>query len=149
MPPSNCISRCLPFGSTPSSCLPFSLPIDDGRASTTTFPTSRPRSAAAVRQIVSPSGKGRPALRPEDHTLRRVAESSFVQLLLEPRSFDRGAVDRLDLQLVDPRGQTGKRLQVGRLDVADGQQRPPAAFQVKPQLSGIDDDVRPRGPRHP
>src|SRR2546421_2530749 len=122
MQPSNSINRCLPFGSTPSSCLPLSLPIDDGRASTTTFPTSRARSAAAVRQIVSPSGKGGPALGPEDNPLRGVPEPGLAQLLLQPRSLDRGTVDRLNLQLVDPRGQTGKRLQVSRLDIADRQQ---------------------------
>src|SRR4030088_2728830 len=101
IPPSNRISRCLPFGSTASTRWPLRRAMVAGRASVTTLPAMRPRSAAAVRQIVSPSGKDRPALRPEDDAFRRGAEPGLAQHAFQRRVLDGCAVDGLDLQLVD------------------------------------------------
>src|ERR1700693_4042179 len=148
-PPSNCTTRCFPFGSTDSTRRPFSRPIDAGRASVTTLPAIWRRRAAAVRQIVSPSGKDGSPLGPEDDALRRRAEPGFAQQTFEWRTLDWGAVDALDLQLVYPRGNRRQRLQVGRLHVANGEQRAATPLQVQPQLATIEDDVGARGPRHP
>src|ERR1700738_2031682 len=95
IPPSNCITRCLPLGSTDSTRRPFSRAIDAGPASMTTLPAIWRRRAHAVRQIVSPSGKDGSPLGPEDDPLRRRAESGFVQEAFECRTLDRGAVDAL------------------------------------------------------
>src|SRR5260370_24033145 len=135
IPPSNRISRCLPFGSTDSTRRPLSRAMAAGRASLTTLPAMRRRNAAAVRQIVSPSGKDGPALRPEDDALRRRAEPGFAQHPLQRRPLDGRAVDALDLELVHPCRDRRKRLQVLRLHLARGEQRPSTALEIKPQLA--------------
>ena len=111
--PSNRISRCLPFASTASSRRPFSRAIAAGRASRTSCPASRRRNAAAVRQIVSPSGKDGPALRPEDDPFRRGAEPGFAQGAFQAGAFDDVAVDALDLELPNAGGDARQRLKVG------------------------------------
>src|SRR5437867_10420180 len=149
IPPSKRISRCLPFASTASSRRPFSRAIAAGRASRTSWPASLRRNAAAVRQIVSPSGKDGVALRPEHHTFRRRAESGFVEHAFQMRALDRFTVDALDLQLSYTGGDPRERTKVGQLDVADREQRAPTTFQVQPQLATIEDDVGAGGAGHP
>src|SRR6202022_1522069 len=99
IPPSNRINRCLPLASTASTRRPLSRAMAAGRASLTTLPSMRRRNAAAVRQIVSPSGKDGPALGPEHHALRRCAEPGFAQQPFERRLLDGCAVDALNLEL--------------------------------------------------
>src|ERR1700726_2959924 len=137
IPPSNCITRCFPWGSTDSTRRPFSRAMDGGRASATTLPAIWRRRAAAVRQIVSPSGKDGSSLGPEDDALGRRAEPGFAQQTFEWRTLDRGAVDALDLELVHSCGNSGERLEGSWLDVADGQKRSSTALQVQPQLATI------------
>lgn len=79
IPPSNCIIRCFPVASTRSRRRPLSRAIACGRASVTVLPDTRRRRAAAVRQIVSPSGKDGPAFRPQHDTLRCRPEARFPQ----------------------------------------------------------------------
>src|SRR5438876_11147278 len=134
IPPSKAITRCFPFGSTLSIRRPFSRASGAGRASTTTLPAIRRLSAAAVRQVVSPSGKNRPAFWPEHDALRRGAEPRLPQRLIVRRILDRDAVDGLDLELVDPGGDRRQRLKMGRLHPGDGQQGSAAALQVEAQL---------------
>src|SRR5579864_554375 len=55
-PLSKRITRCLPTGSTEVTVLPASRFSPSGRAATTRLPCSAALSAAAARQIVSPSG---------------------------------------------------------------------------------------------
>src|SRR5438309_4228580 len=124
IPPSNRISRCLPFGSSASTRWPLRRAMAAGRTSVTTLPAMRRRNATAVRQIVSPSGKDGPALGPEDHAFRRGAEPGFAQHAFQRRVLDGCAVDALDLQLVDPCGDRCERVQMLRLHLAGGEQRP-------------------------
>lgn len=113
IPPSKRITRCLPFASTASSRRPFSRAIAGGQASRTTWPARRRRNAAAVRQIVSPSGKDGPAFRPEHDPFRGCAEPGFAEDAFEARALDGVAVDALDLQLPDAGGDPCQRMKVG------------------------------------
>src|SRR5438270_7940435 len=148
IPPSKCISRYLPLGSTTSTRRPFSRAMAAGRASVTTLPSMPPRSAAAVRQIVSPSGKDGPALRPEHDTFWRGPKPGLAQHPFERRRLDGCAIDALDFQLVDAGRHRGESARVGWLDVAGRQQRASAALEVEPQLAAVDDHVGAGGARH-
>src|SRR5207253_7553933 len=106
-------SRCLPRASTASSRRPFSRAIAAGRASRTSWPARRRRNEAAVRQIVSPSGKDGPALRPEHDPFGCRAEPGFAKHAFQAGALDGVAVDALDLQLSDPRGDPRERMKVG------------------------------------
>src|SRR5260370_11372165 len=141
IPPSNCITRCLPFGSTDSTRRPFSRAIACGRASLTTFPPMRCRKAAAVRQTVPPPGKDRPALGPEDDAFGRSAEPGFAQHRFQPRSLDRCAVDTLDLELVHASRDRRQRLQVRGLHLAGGEQRSSAALEIEPQFAALEHNI--------
>src|SRR3984893_5353030 len=143
------MSRCLPFGSTASTRRPLSRAMVAGRASLTTLPAMRRRNAAAVRQMVSPSGKAGPALRPENDALRRGATPGFAQHPFQRRLLDRGAVDALDLELVHASGNRRERLEVRRLRVAGRQQRPSTALEVEPQFATVEHDIGARRPGHP
>src|SRR3989441_2336332 len=112
IPPSNRISRCLPFASTVLSRRPFSRAIAAGRASRTSCSARRRRNAAAVRQIVSPSGKDGPALRPEDHPFGGCAEPGLAEEAVQAGALDEVAIDAVDLQLPDAGGETRQRIQV-------------------------------------
>src|SRR5437764_575676 len=113
IPPSKCISRCLPFASTASSRRPFSRALAARRPPTPTSPAPPPPHAAAVRQIVSPSGMDGAALRPEHYAFRRRAESGFAEHAFQMRALDSLAVDALDLQLSDTGGDPRERVKVG------------------------------------
>src|SRR6202521_2673223 len=149
IPPSKRMSRCLPFGSTASTRRPLSRAMAAGRASLTTLPAMRRRNAAAVRQIVSPSGKDGPALRPEDDAFGGGAKPGVAQHPFQRRLLDRGAVDALDLELVDTGGNPRERLQVRRLRVAGREQRPSTALEVEPQFATVEHDIGARRPGHP
>src|ERR1700681_3178635 len=122
MPPSKRISKCVPFGSTDSTRRPLSRAMAAGWASLTTLPSMRRRNATAVRQIVSPSGKDGPALGPEHHAFGRRAETGFAQHRFQRRLLDGGAVDALDLELVDTGRDRGESAEVPGLHIAGGEQ---------------------------
>src|SRR2546430_13955192 len=111
--PSTRIRRSWPFGTTASSRRPFSRAIAAGRASRTSCPARRRRNAAAVRQIVSPSGKDGPALRPEDHPFRGRAEPGLAEGAFQAGAFDDVAIDALDLELPHAGGDPRQRTKVG------------------------------------
>src|SRR5207248_3373048 len=123
IPPSNRISRCLPFASTASSRRPFSRAIAAGRASRTRCPARRRCKAAAVRQIVSPSGKDGPALRPEDHPFRGCAEPCLAEDAFQAGALDDIAIDALDLELANAGGDSRQRMEMRQLYLTDREQR--------------------------
>jgi len=66
-------------------------------------------------------GDGGPAFRPEDEAPRGGAKACLAEKILSRPVLYRRAIDRLDLDLVDPRGGAGERLQVRRRNVPNGQ----------------------------
>src|SRR4029077_16386622 len=127
-PPSKWISRCLPLVSTAVTVLPTSLLKASGLASSTGLPASRGRSALAVRQRVSPSGK-------QYHSSRTGFKACLTQRGLETRVVDRGAVHLEQLALAHRARGGRQRPQVAHVDRAEGQERAAAPLQEQLQLA--------------
>src|SRR5438093_3731883 len=103
-------SRCLPTGSTAVTVLPVRRARSRGRASTTAWPSSRRRRAAAVRKMVSPSGI-------PDHPPRGGAEPGRLQLRGQGGLVDGRTVDPLQLQAAGALRDRGQGLQVAFVDL--------------------------------